>query len=147
MRAVNCKGNARRNRIGPPWLLLHSEHLHVGKRVWRVYPETIVDTYSKTAIAKLYDRKTPLPAVDLLNDRVLPFLHSYGSPLARVLTGGTEYCGNPEHHDYGLYPVVENIDLFRTQAGSAQTSSTVEWSNTTMLSAFIVLPSTGRFAT
>ncbi|MEA3131584.1 MAG: hypothetical protein QOF46_3379, partial [Paraburkholderia sp.] len=66
------------------------------KGVGRVYQQTFVDTYSKVAFAKLDDRKTPLPAADLLNDRIVPFFDSYGIPLARVLTDrGTEYCGNP----------------------------------------------------
>ena len=32
-----------------------------------------IDTYAKIAFAKLYDRKTPLTAADLPNDRVVPF--------------------------------------------------------------------------
>jgi hypothetical protein len=39
------------------------------------------------AFAKLYDRKTPLPAADLLNDRVVPLFDSYGIALVTV-TGG-----------------------------------------------------------
>src|SRR3954453_6763306 len=39
----------------------------------RIYQQTFIDTYSKVALAKLYDRKTPLTAADLLNDRVVPF--------------------------------------------------------------------------
>src|SRR5215831_9509746 len=42
------------------------------KGVGRVYQQTFVDTYTKLAFAKLYDRKTPLVAADLLNDRVIP---------------------------------------------------------------------------
>ncbi|AIO68029.1 integrase core domain protein [Burkholderia oklahomensis] len=81
------------------------------KGVGRVYQQTFVDTYSKVAFAKLYDRKTPLPAADLLNDRVVPFFDSFGIPLLRVLTDrGTEYCGNPEHHEYELYLALEDID-------------------------------------
>ena len=31
--------------------------------------------------------------------------------LCRVLTDrGTEYCGNPEHHEYELYLALEDID-------------------------------------
>ena len=52
------------------------------KGVGRVYQQTFVDTYSKVAFAKLYDRKTPLPAADLLNDRVVPFFDSYRHPAA-----------------------------------------------------------------
>ncbi len=37
------------------------------KGVGRIYQQTFVDTYSKVAFAKLYDRKTPITAADLLN--------------------------------------------------------------------------------
>src|SRR6266849_6850132 len=43
------------------------------KSVGRIYQQTFLDTYTKVAFAKLYDRKTPLVAADLLNDRVVPF--------------------------------------------------------------------------
>ena len=66
--------------------------------------------------AKLYDRKTPIAAAEILNDRVLPFFEEHGIALRRVLTDrGTEYCGNPEHHDYELYLAVEDIDHTRDQ--------------------------------
>jgi hypothetical protein len=42
------------------------------KGVGRVYQQTFIDTYAKVACAKLYDRKTPITAADLLNDRVIP---------------------------------------------------------------------------
>ena len=67
------------------------------KGVGRIYQQTFLDTYSKVTFAKLYDRKTPITAADLLNDRVLPFFEEQGVRLLRVLTDrGTEYCGNPE---------------------------------------------------
>ena len=39
----------------------------------RIYQQTFIDTYAKVAFAKLYDRKTPITAADLVNDRVVPF--------------------------------------------------------------------------
>jgi hypothetical protein len=36
------------------------------KGVGRVYQQTFIDTYAKVACAKLYDRKTPITAADLL---------------------------------------------------------------------------------
>ena len=64
--------------------------------VGRIYQQTFIDTYSKLGIAKLYDRKTPLTAADLLNDRVVPFFAEHDVTLLRVLTDrGSEYCGNP----------------------------------------------------
>ncbi len=51
-----------------------------------LYQQTLIETYTKVSFAKLYDRKTPITAADLLNDRVL-----------RVLTDrGSEFCGNAE---------------------------------------------------
>jgi len=43
----------------------------------RVYQQTFNDTYAKVACAKLYDRKTPITAADLLNDRLIPFFDSH----------------------------------------------------------------------
>src|ERR1051325_6861432 len=43
------------------------------KGVGRVYQQTFIDTYAKVAFAKLYDRKTPITAAEILNDRVVPF--------------------------------------------------------------------------
>ena len=81
--------------------------------------ETFIDTYAKVAYAKLYDRKTPITAADLLNDRVLPFFEEHDVKLLRVLTDrGSEYCGNPERHEYELYLAVEDIDHSRTKTKS-----------------------------
>jgi len=72
------------------------------KGVGRVYQQTLIDTYAKVAFAKLYDRKTPITAADLLNDRVISFFDSHDVKLMRVLTDrGSEYCGNPERHRPG----------------------------------------------
>ena len=71
------------------------------KGVGRIYQQTFIDTYSKVAFAKLYDRKTPITAADLLNDRVVPFFDEHGVKLSRVLTDrGTEYCGTSQAHEY-----------------------------------------------
>src|SRR4029078_12379256 len=43
------------------------------KGVGRIYQQTFIDTYTKLGFAKLYDRKTPLTAADLLTDQLLPF--------------------------------------------------------------------------
>jgi transposase InsO family protein len=107
------------------------------KGVGRIYQQTFIDTYAKVAFAKLYDRKTPITAADLLNDRVLPFYDEHGIPLSRVLTDrGTEFCGKPEHHEYELYLAVENIDHTRTKARSPQTNGICERFHRTVLDEF-----------
>jgi transposase InsO family protein len=107
------------------------------KGVGRIYQQTFIDTYSKVGFAKLYDRKTPLTAADLLNDRVVPFFEEHGIPLGRVLTDrGTEYCGQPDRHEYELYLAVENIDHTRTKTKHPQTNGICERFNKTVLNEF-----------
>ena len=109
------------------------------KGVGRIYQQTFIDTYAKVASAKLYDRKTPITAADLLNDRVLPFFEEHAIRLCRVLTDrGTEYCGNPERHEYELYLAVEDIDHSRTKTRtkSPQTNGICERFHRTVLDEF-----------
>jgi transposase InsO family protein len=107
------------------------------KGVGRIYQQTFIDTYTKVAFAKLYDRKTPITAADLLNDRVVPFFDEHGVPLCRVLTDrGTEYCGNPERHEYELYLAIEDIDHSRTKTKNPQTNGIVERFHKTVLDEF-----------
>ena len=107
------------------------------KGVGRIYQQTFIDTYSKVGFAKLYDRKTPVTAADLLNDRVLTFFEQYEISLTRVLTDrGTEYCGAPDRHEYELYLAVENIDHTRTKTRHPQTNGICERFHKTMLHEF-----------
>ena len=107
------------------------------KGVGRIDQQTFIDTYSKVAFAKLYDRKTALTAADLLNDRVVPFFDAQEVKLCRVLTDrGTEYCGSPEHHEYELYLAVEDVDHSRTKTKSPQTNGIVERFHKTVLNEF-----------
>src|SRR5246127_2224166 len=107
------------------------------KGVGRIYQQTFIDTYSKAAFAKLYDRKTAITAADLLNDRVVPFFDEKEVRLSRVLTDrGTEYCGNPEHHEYELYLAIEDIDHSRTKTKSPQTNGICERFHKTVLDEF-----------
>lgn len=97
------------------------------KSIGRIYQQTFIDTYSKVAAAKLYDRKNALVAAEMLNDRVVPFFDQHDVPLLRVLTDrGTEYCGNRETHEYQLYLAIEDIDHTRTKAKSPQTNGICE---------------------
>ena len=107
------------------------------KGVGRIYQQTFIDTYSKVAFAKLYDRKTPITAADLLNDRVVPFFDEHGVKLCRVLTDrGTEYCGTSQAHEYQLYLAIEDIDHTRTKARSPQTNGICERFHKTVLQEF-----------
>jgi transposase InsO family protein len=107
------------------------------KGVGRIYQQTFIDTYSRVASVKLYDRKNALVAADHLNDRVLPLFEAEEIPLLRILTDrGTEYCGNVETHEYQLYLALENIDHTKTKARSPQTNGICERFHRTMLDEF-----------
>src|SRR5690242_12433898 len=106
------------------------------KGVGRIYQQTFIDTYAKVAFAKLYDRKTPITAAEILNDRVVPFYEEHGIRLCRVLTDrGTEFCGR-ESHEYELYLAVEDIDHSRTKTKSPQTNGICERFHRTVLDEF-----------
>lgn len=122
-----------------PGYCVAQDTFYVGtfKGVGRVYQQTAIDTYSKVGFAKLYDRKTPITAADLLNDRVVPFFDEHEIPISRILTDrGGEYCGNPERHEYELYLAVENIDHSRTKTKSPQTNGICERFHKTLLEEF-----------
>jgi hypothetical protein len=86
---------------------------------------------------ELYDRKTPITVADLLNDRVLPFFEEHDVKLLRELTDrGSEFCGNPERHEYELYLAVEDIDHSRTKTKSPQTNRICECFHKTALNEF-----------
>jgi transposase InsO family protein len=122
-----------------PGYLGAQDTFYVGtlKGVGRIYQQTFIDTYTKVAVVKLYDRKNALVAADMLNDRVVPFFEEHGIPLLRILTDrGTEYCGNREHHEYQLYLAIENIDHTKTKARSPQTNGICERFHKTLLQEF-----------
>ena len=107
------------------------------KGVGRIYQQTFIDTYTRVAFAKVYDRKNALTAADLLNDRVLPFFEQEQIPLLRVLTDrGTEYKGKAEHHEYELYLQIEGIEHSKTQVRHPQSNGICERLHRTMQEEF-----------
>ena len=112
-----------------PGYLLAQDTYYVGtvKGVGRIYQQTVIDTYSKVAFAKLYDRKNALVAAEMLNDKVIPWFEAEDVPILRILTDrGTEYCGAREHHEFELYTTVENIEHTKTKARHPQTNGICE---------------------
>ena len=68
---------------------------------------------------------------------MIPFFDSHDVKLLRVLTDrGSEYCGNPERHEYELYLAVEDIDHSRTKTKSPQTNGICERFHKTVLNEF-----------
>lgn len=122
-----------------PGFLGAQDTYYVGyiKGVCKTYQQTFIDTYTKVATAKLYDRKIALVAADMLNDRVIPMYDQYSILLMRILTDrGTEYCGAREHHEFQLYLAIEDIDHTKTKAKSPQTNGICERFHRTMQDEF-----------
>lgn len=113
-----------------PGYLVSQDTYYVGniKGVGRIYQQTVIDTYTRVAFAKLYDSKHSITAADVLNDRVLPFFDERQIPLLRMLTDrGTEYNGKVEYgHDYELYLTIEGIEHSRTKVRHPQSNGICE---------------------
>ena len=122
-----------------PGYLGSQDTFYVGtlKGVGRIYQQTFIDTYSKAAMAKVYDRKNALVAADLLNDRVVPFFEEHDVPLLRILTDrGSEFCGARQHHEYQLYLAVEGIEHSKTKVRNPQSNGICERFQRTVLNEF-----------
>lgn len=110
------------------------------KGVGRIYQQTFIDTYSRVAFAKVYDRKNAIAAADMLNDKVLPFFEEQNIPLLRILTDrGTEFKGKHEHHEYELYLTIEGIEHSKTQVRTPQSNGICERLNRTIKEEFYAI--------
>jgi len=122
-----------------PGYLISQDTFYVGylKGVGRIYQQTVIDTYSSVAFAKVYTAKIPVTAADILNDRVMPFFEGQDIPVLRVLTDrGTEYCGSADKHPYELYLQLNDIEHTKTKVKSPQTNGICERLHQTILNEF-----------
>ena len=122
-----------------PGYLISQDTFYVGylKGVGRIYQQTVIDTYSSVAFAKVYTAKIPVTAADILNDRVLPFFEGHDIPVLRVLTDrGTEFCGSVDKHPYELYLQLNDIEHTKTKVKSPQTNGICERVHQTILNEF-----------
>ncbi len=131
--------NSVQTQTHHPGYLVAQDTFYVGylKGVGRIYQQTVIDTYSAVAFAKLYTAKVPLTAADTLNDRVVPFFEEQGVDILRILTDrGTEYCGRLDKHPYQLYLQLHEIEHTRTKARHPQTNGICERFHKTVLNEF-----------
>jgi transposase InsO family protein len=112
-----------------PGFLLCQDTYFVGtiKGVGRIYMQSVVDAFCSLGFAKLYLSKVPMTAVDVLDDRVLPFYEEHGVAIGHLLTdNGREYCGRELQHPFELYLAINEIEHRRTQVHSPQTNGFCE---------------------
>jgi transposase InsO family protein len=122
-----------------PGYLVAQDTYYVGtiKGVGRIYQQTVIDTYTRVAFAKLYTGKHAITSADVLNDRVIPFFDEHEIPILRMLTDrGSEFNGRPENHEYELYLQLENIDHSKTKVRHPQTNGICERLHRTMQDEF-----------
>ena len=122
-----------------PGYLVAQDTYYVGtiKGVGRIYQQTVIDTYTRLAFAKLYTSKHAITSADVLNDRVIPFFEQHEIPILRMLTDrGTEFNGRPENHEYELYLQLENIDHSKTKVRHPQSNGICERLHRTMQDEF-----------
>ena len=86
------------------------------KGVGRIYQQTFIDTYSKVAFAKLYDRKMrsrqqtcSTTKSFLFEETANPLAPYFNRPWNGVLLGKAEY------HEFELYLRIENIEHSKTK--------------------------------
>ena len=71
-----------------PGYLLSQDTFYVGtiKGIGRIYQQTVIDTYSTVAFAKLYTQKNALVSADMLNDQVVPWFDKQAVPIPRLFS-------------------------------------------------------------
>jgi transposase InsO family protein len=112
-----------------PGYLLCQDTYFVGtiKGIGKIYMQSVVDAHCSLGFAKLYLSKVPMTAVDVLNDRVLPFYEEHAAEVEHLLTdNGREYCGRELKHHFELFLAISQIRHRRTEVRSPQTNGFCE---------------------
>jgi len=112
-----------------PGYLLCQDTYFVGtiKGVGKIYMQSVVDANCSLGFAKLYLSKVPMTAVDILDDRVLPFYEEHQVQIDHILTdNGREYCGLPLRHPYELFVAINQIAHRTTKVHSPETNGFCE---------------------
>lgn len=89
----------------------------IRKKEIKIFLHFIIDTYSNMVFAKIDQTMSPLPAMQLLQEKVLPFYATYGVTPSKIYThNGRTFKGN-KSHDYELMMRKYKIDHSLTHDG------------------------------
>ena len=112
-----------------PGYLLCQDTYFIGtiKGIGKIYMQSVVDAHCSLGFAKVYLSKVPMTAVDVLDDRVLPFYEEHSAPVEHLLSdNGREYCGRELKHHFELFLAISQIEHRRTEVRSPQTNGFCE---------------------
>ena len=106
------------------------------KGVGKVYLQTVIDCDSRYAWARLFTNKLPVPAVQTLNNEVLPTFEVHGAVSDAVLSdNGREFSGRADHWTPLLFNPYELFLRWRVSARRPPRSigrrATASWSGCT----------------
>ena len=80
-------------------------------KIGGIYLQTFINTYTKVAFAKVFDRNIAPVAADMLNDRVVPLFEAKHIDLFRILT------------DRGTEPTLPSRRGYRSQQNAGASAS------------------------
>ena len=112
-----------------PGYLLCQDTYFIGtiKGIGKIYMQSVVDAHCSLGFAKVYLSKVPMTAVDVLDDRVLPFYEEHSAQVEHILTdNGREFCGRELKHHFELFLAISQIRHRRTEVRSPQTNGFCE---------------------
>jgi transposase InsO family protein len=124
-----------------PGYLLCQDTYFIGtiKGIGKIYMQSVIDAHCSLGFAKVYLSKVPMTAVDVLNDRVLPFYDEHSAEVEHLLTdNGREYCGRELKHHFELFLTISQIAHRRTEVRSPQTNGFCERFHRTIQEEFFV---------
>ncbi len=112
-----------------PGYLLCQDTYFIGtiKGIGKIYMQSVIDAHCSLGFAKVYLSKVPMTAVDVLDDRVLPFYEEHSAEVEHLLTdNGREFCGRELKHHFELFLAISQIGHRRTEVRSPQTNGFCE---------------------
>jgi hypothetical protein len=110
------------------------------KGIGKIYMQSVIDAHCSLGFAKLYLSKVPMTAVDVLDDRVLPFYEEHAAEVEHLLTDhGREYCGRELRHHFELFLAISQIPHRRTEVRSPQTNGFCERFHRTLKEEFFTV--------
>lgn len=112
-----------------PGYLLCQDTYFIGtiKGIGKIYLQSVIDAHCSLGFGKVYLSKVPMTAVDVLNDRVLPFYEEHSAEVEHLLTdNGREYCGRELKHHFELFLAISQVKHRRTEVRSPQTNGFCE---------------------